>query len=90
MRIAILKQVVFETSFALGIVLVTAYILWISLKTGLAFGKWKGQVCDKRQSPISYWLCVAVYTFCFICSLFLLFITIKADIIAANWPTPPK
>ena len=85
---AILKQVALENLFAIGMFILTAYILWVSLKTGLVFGKWPGQVCDKRNRPVLYWLGVSAYAFCFGCSIYILILIIKADIVAANWPAP--
>jgi hypothetical protein len=71
-------------------VLLTSYILWLSLKTGLAFGKWPGQVCNKKESPVLFWFCIAVYAFCFACSIYISLMVIKGDIIAFNWPNPPN
>jgi hypothetical protein len=90
MTLAIFKQVAFETLFAVGLVVVSSYILWVSLKTGLVFGRWPGQVCNKNENPIVYWFGVSVYAFFLACSIYILVMVIKGDIIAFNWPTLPN
>ncbi|HUA66646.1 MAG TPA: hypothetical protein VME24_12410 [Alphaproteobacteria bacterium] len=90
MRTAILKQIAFENLFALGMVCLASYILWVSLKAGVAFGKWPRQVCRKNESPVFYWICVACYAFFFGCSIFVLVLVIKGDILAYHWPALPN
>jgi hydrogenase/urease accessory protein HupE len=90
MRIAILKQIAFGTVFAMGCVCLSSYILWVSLKTGLVFGKWPGQFVNKREKPLSYWVGVAIYAFMLACSLFLLIVVIKDDWLLIHWPAPQK
>ena len=90
MTVAIFKHIAFETSFAILMVLLTSYILWVSLKTGLAFGKMQGQFCNKNDKPVIYWFCVAMYALCFAGSIYIFVMVIKGDIIAINWPKPPN
>jgi hypothetical protein len=86
-KIAILKSIGFQTLFAIGMVALTAYILYIGLKIGAVFGKWPGQVCKRSENPIGYWVGISVYAFIFACSLWILYLVIKDDIVIANWPT---
>jgi hypothetical protein len=83
------KQIAFETLFATGMVAATAYILFVSLKSGVVVGKWPGQICKRSERPILYWVGVAAYAFCFACSIYIFVIIFKGDFFGPKWPTLP-
>jgi|HubBroStandDraft_5_1064220.scaffolds.fasta_scaffold194895_1 H+/Cl- antiporter ClcA len=83
MKTVIWKQVAFENVFAVGMVAVSVFILYTSLKYGIAFGGWRGKICKREEQPFLYRFCVAFYVLFLVCSLFMLTIVIRADIAAA-------
>jgi hypothetical protein len=82
-----LKTIIIQTLFAIGMLAMSARLLYMSLKYGVVVGgKW-GETFNKRESPTIYWFCVAGYAVIFGCSIWLLEIVVGADFVSAKWPT---
>ncbi len=63
---------IFVILFAIGGVLVMAYCLFVSIKTGVAFGRWPWQQAARNESPIIYWFSILGYAFILACFVFIL------------------
>jgi hypothetical protein len=67
---------IFTMLFAIGFTVVSAYSVFVIVKTG-SVGKW-GEYYDKRERPIFCWFCIGCSVMSFLCSLWILKIVVTA------------
>jgi hypothetical protein len=70
---------IFQTLFAIGLVVLMAYCIFTSLKTGFIPGRGPRNIPLKKVNPTLYWLCVVAFVVMFGGSIWMLITAVAND-----------